>query len=120
MLIKYERKTIKKMKTDGIDDTNIINKFTGNIGTVVLVFEKEWSGACQLLEPILTKLSFAFENSLRIIRINIEQNSKLADHYNINQVPTIFVLKEGNIMDTIVGLVPYEIIKTKISQLIKK
>jgi len=102
------------MKPETINDENIINKISKSIGTVVLVFEKSWSGACLLLEPILLKLSDTFEDSIKIIKINIDQNSELVANYGITQTPTIFLLKNGIIKETIVGLVPFEVLKDKI------
>ena len=108
------------MRIDDNNNQNIINEITASGETAIMVFEKEWSGACQLLEPILAKLSDTFENSLRIIRVNIELNPELAINYSINQVPTILFIKDGILQDTIIGLMPFDLLKNKIKAILVK
>lgn len=67
--------------------------------TPVLVdFYAEWCGPCKAQSPIIAEVAKAAGSKVRIIKIDIDKNEKVAQHYNVRGVPTLVLFKEGQIV----------------------
>lgn len=75
-----------------------------NSSKVILVdFFATWCGPCKMLSPILEEISEIKEN-FDIAKIDIDENTELAEKYGIESVPTMIIFKDGEILNRIVGL----------------
>jgi len=73
---------------------------------VIVDFWAEWCGPCKMLTPILEELSDEMKNEINVIKVNLDENQDLAMKYSIRSIPTLLLFKEGNLVDTKVGLLP--------------
>ena len=73
---------------------------------VIVDFWAEWCGPCKMLSPILEELSDEMKNEINVVKINLDENQDLAMKYSIRSIPTLLLFKEGNLVDTKVGLLP--------------
>ena len=73
---------------------------------VLVDFWAEWCGPCKMLTPILEELSNEMKNEINVVKINLDENQDLAMKYSIRSIPTLLLFKEGNLIDTKVGLLP--------------
>lgn len=71
--------------------TELINS---HIPVLVDVFA-EWCTPCKMMSEILKQVKEKQGEALRIIKVNIDKNPQLAQHYIINSVPTLMIFKEG-------------------------
>lgn len=77
--------------------------------TVLIDFYADWCGPCKALAPIVEKV--AKENpDLKVVKINVDNNSSLAYKYNATSIPTLIVIKNGVEVNRTVGLVQKETI----------
>ena len=72
----------------------------------IVDFWAEWCGPCKNLTPILEEISDELKGKVKIGKINIDDNQELAAQFSIRSIPTIILFKEGNSIDTKVGLPP--------------
>lgn len=77
-------------------------------GLVLVDFYSETCGPCKRLAPILEELSNDFEGKLKIFKINTSENSLLSFKMGIISVPTLVFYKDGNMLESSVGLLPKE------------
>ena len=64
--------------------------------TPVLVdFHSEWCGPCKMMPPILDQVKDELGESVKILKIDVDKNSKLAEAYIVRGVPTLMVFKDG-------------------------
>ena len=73
---------------------------------VIVDFWAEWCGPCKMLTPILEELSNEIKNEINVVKVNLDENQDLAMKYSIRSIPTLLLFKEGNLIDTKVGLLP--------------
>ena len=73
---------------------------------VIVDFWAEWCGPCKMLSPILEELSNEMKNEIKVVKVNLDENQDLAMKYSIRSIPTLLLFKEGNLIDTKVGLLP--------------
>ena len=73
---------------------------------VIVDFWAEWCGPCKMLTPILEELSNEMKNEINVVKVNLDDNQDLAMKYSIRSIPTLLLFKQGNLIDTKVGLLP--------------
>ena len=74
---------------------------------VVLVdFWAEWCGPCKQIGPILEEISEEKQDTLKILKLNIDQNPQTPQKYGVRGIPTLMLFKEGKLIDTKVGSLP--------------
>jgi thioredoxin 1 len=81
-------------------------------GVAMVDFWAPWCAPCQMTAPVLERVAEKMKGKIKIYKINIDDNHKLASELGIMSVPTMIVFKDGNEQDRIVGaLGESEIIK---------
>ena len=73
---------------------------------VIVDFWAEWCGPCKMLTPILEELSQELKEEVSIIKVNLDENQELAMKYSIRSIPSLLLFKEGDLIDTKIGLLP--------------
>ncbi len=90
-----------------VTDESFQNDVLDFKGTVLVDFWAAWCGPCRMLAPILEQL--AEENSqIRIAKVNVDEQPKLGNKFNIMSIPTVMIFKDGKLVNTSVGLRPKE------------
>lgn len=84
-------------------------------GVVLVDFFATWCGPCKLLGPILDKIAPEFEGKIPIYKVDIDASSQLAQEYRVMSVPTMKVFKDGEVVETIIGLQPENVLKDKLN-----
>ena len=82
-------------------------------GVVVVDFFATWCGPCKMLSPVIDELSGELEN-VNFVKVDIDQSMDLAQKFKIVSVPTLKVFKNGEEVDTLMGFMPKEVLKSKI------
>ncbi len=91
------------------------NEFNNTVesGVVVVDFFATWCGPCKMLSPVIDELSGELEN-VNFVKVDIDQSMDLAQKFKIVSVPTLKVFKNGEEVDTLMGFMPKEVLKSKV------
>ena len=79
---------------------------------VVVDFWAEWCGPCKALAPILDEIATELGEKAQVVKVNVDENTDLAQKYGIRGIPTLIFFKDGKVKSTLVGNQPKsEIVK---------
>jgi len=73
---------------------------------VLIDFWAEWCAPCRMLGPSIDQLSEQYKDKAVIAKINIDQQRELAQQFGVMSIPSVFVLKNGKVIDSAVGVRP--------------
>ncbi len=79
----------------------------------LVFFMTEWSGLCQVIEPIIEEMSNQYAGRLKVGRVDVEAYGRLAEEYGILDVPTILFFKNGQVIDRISGAISRRALERK-------
>ena len=81
---------------------------------VVIDFWADWCGPCKMMAPVVKEI--AEDNpDVKVFKVNVDEEPRLADAFSISSIPTIVVIKDREIIGSVVGYKP----KTQIEKLLK-
>ena len=106
--------------------SKVIHSSESNFGNDVLSsdlpvfvdFWAEWCGPCRAIGPVLESLADDFDGKVKVVKINVDENGKLATEYNVNAIPSLIIFKGDKEADRIVGAGTKEVYDEKLNQVI--
>ena len=86
-----------------------------NAGVSMVDFWAPWCGPCRMVAPIIDELAEEFEGKANICKVNTDEQQDLAVKYGIRSIPTIIFMKDGEIVDQMVGAASKQAFADKIN-----
>ncbi len=80
----------------------------------VVDFWAEWCGPCRMITPIIEELSTEMADDALIGKVNVDHNPQVSAKFGIRSIPTILILKDGEIVDKQVGVITKQALQDKI------
>jgi thioredoxin 2 len=87
--------------------------------TVVVDLWAPWCGPCRIVGPILEDLARDYAGRLKVVKVNVDDNQGLALRYDAMSIPTMIVMRDGQVVDRVVGALPKPALSARITPYIK-
>ena len=87
---------------------------------VLVDFWAAWCGPCRIVSPIVEEIGKEYEGKLKVGKLNVDDNSKVASQYGIMSIPSLLFFKGGQMVDQIVGAVPKQQLTDKADKILGK
>lgn len=97
-----------------LTEQNFDEALTANPGVLLVDFWAEWCGPCRAVAPVLDDLVRDAGGRVTLAKVNVDENPGLAARYGIRSIPTILFVKDGKVVDQVIGAVPKGQLKKKL------
>ena len=101
------------MNADDFQTTVIDGK-----AAAVVDFFATWCGPCKMLAPMIEQLAQKYDGQVSFCKIDIDENLDLANAFRINAVPTVMFFKDGQAVETLVGVQPPAVLEEAVKKLL--
>ncbi|MBR1977323.1 thioredoxin [bacterium] len=99
-----------------VTDVSFENEVIKSDSVVLLDFCAPWCGPCRKLGPVLDDIAQEFEGKVKVVKVNTDENLKIAKEFQISGLPSLLVFKNGEAKEVMVGLMPKSTIVSNIEK----
>ena len=72
--------------------------------TVLIDFYADWCGPCRMMSPIVNQIAEEMSDKIKVGKVNVDENQELAMEYGVMSIPTIVIIENGKVKNTLVGV----------------
>jgi thioredoxin 1 len=87
-----------------------------NTQPVLVDFWAEWCRPCLMLAPAVAEIATAYAGKLKVVKLNVDENTNSAGKFNIRGIPTLLIFKGGQVAEQVVGAVPRDQIEKAVQR----
>ena len=87
-----------------LTDANYKENVLDKKGVALVDFWAEWCGPCRMIGPVIEELATEYEGKALIAKVDVDENAELSQQYQVRSIPTILILKDGEVVDKHVGV----------------
>jgi thioredoxin 1 len=103
-----------------LTDENFDAEVLEEPGPVLVIFSAEWCGPCHIIAPVIEELASDFEGQVKVGKVQIDHNPRIAIQYGIRSTLTLLFFSNGQLVDHVVGVVPKRVLAEKLHSLLQR
>ena len=94
------------MKPIEITDQNFESEVIKSDKPVLVDFWAAWCAPCRMIAPIVEELAQEYDGKAKVGKLDVDSNQQTAIKYGVRSIPTVLLIKNGEVVDTIIGALP--------------
>ncbi len=87
-----------------VDESTFDREVTRSDKPVIVDFWAEWCGPCKLIAPLLDEIAREKADTIKVAKVNVDENQNLSSKYNIRAIPALLFFKNGQLRDQVTGM----------------
>jgi thioredoxin 1 len=87
-----------------LNESNFDREVTQGDKPVIVDFWAEWCGPCKMIAPLLDEVAREKAGSVKVAKVNVDENQSLSFKYNIRAIPALLFFKNGQLRDQVTGV----------------
>ncbi|MEI8389963.1 MAG: thioredoxin [bacterium] len=87
-----------------VNDTSFDQEVKQSEILALVDFWAPWCGPCRKIAPIIDEISEEYKGRLKVVKVNTDENVRIAQEYSISGIPSILIFKNGEAVERLVGL----------------
>lgn len=81
---------------------------------VLIDFYADWCGPCKMMAPVVEKLAEKYEGKVKVGKVNSDDEPELAQMFQVMSIPNFVIIKDGKVVDHVIGAVPQQALEEKL------
>lgn len=108
-----------RSKSVTLTDENFHREVVEGTKLALVAFSAGWCGSCHIMAPVIEDLASELKRQVKVGKLDIDHNPRIAAQYGIRSTPTLLFFKDGLVVDQVVGAVPKRVLAEKLQDLLQ-
>ncbi|WP_350344185.1 thioredoxin [Proteinivorax tanatarense] len=104
------------MSVKNVNSSSFDQEVLQNDKPVLVDFYADWCGPCKMLAPVIDEVATDYNDKVKVVKVNVDENQDLAGEYGVMSIPTLIFFKNGEAVDNAGGFMPKKQLISKIEE----
>ncbi|MHB9037701.1 MAG: thioredoxin [Armatimonadota bacterium] len=101
-----------------VNESNFDTEITNSETPVLVDFWASWCMPCKMLAPVVDEVAVEFAGKVKVVKVDVDSNQALAARFGVRGIPTLITIKDGDVVDRMVGVQPKTTIAAKLNDIL--